>query len=88
MASAGKCLVMRETSRSRVKDNAKLKAMLHDAISLSTCNAILPLRDVKLANTTLYLFMFSFMLHFEQYSIFNISQKLNCIASCKKNCIV
>jgi hypothetical protein len=31
-----------------------LKAMLHGAIFLATCNAILLLRDVKLPNTSLH----------------------------------
>jgi hypothetical protein len=31
-----------------------LKAMLHSAIFLATCNAILLLRDVKLPNTSLH----------------------------------
>ena len=40
-----------------VYDNAHnffLKAMLHGAIFLATCNAILLLRDVKLPNTSLH----------------------------------
>jgi hypothetical protein len=32
----------------------RLKAMLHGAIFLATCNAILLLRDVKLPNTSLH----------------------------------
>jgi hypothetical protein len=40
-----------------------LKAMLHGAISLATCNAILLLRDVKLPNTSLYLFNFAIIMH-------------------------
>ena len=33
---------------------ATLKALSHDAIFLATCNAILLLRDVELANTRLH----------------------------------
>jgi hypothetical protein len=32
----------------------RIKALLHDAIFLATCNAILLLRDVKLASTILH----------------------------------
>ena len=34
--------------------HVRLKAMLHGAIFLATCNAILLLRDVKLPNTSLH----------------------------------
>jgi hypothetical protein len=36
------------------KGSKSLKAMLHGAIFLATCNAILLLRDVKLPNTSLH----------------------------------
>jgi hypothetical protein len=37
-----------------IDKHAPLKAMLHGAIFLATCNAILLLRDVKLPNTSLH----------------------------------
>jgi hypothetical protein len=47
-------------------DNNKLKAMLHGAIFLATCNAILLLRDVKLPNTSLHYTPLMFSQHIEQ----------------------
>jgi hypothetical protein len=50
------------------------KAMLHGAIFLATCNAILLLRDVKLPNTSLYytpLLMFS--QHIENSSLISLN---------------
>ena len=37
-----------------VSKKLNLKALSHDAIFLATCNAILLLRDVKLANTSFH----------------------------------
>jgi hypothetical protein len=68
-----------------------VKAMLHGAIFLATCNAILLLRDVKLPNTSLHYIPLMFSQHIENsslISLINIFQEQNCIASCKKNCTV
>jgi hypothetical protein len=54
------------------------KAMLHGAIFLATCNAILLLRDVKLPNTSLHYTPLMFSQHIEnssQISLINISQE-------------
>jgi hypothetical protein len=69
----------------------EVKVMLHAAIFLATCNAILLLRDVKLPNTSLHYTPLMFSQHIENsslISLINISQEQNCIASCKKNCTV
>ena len=42
-----------------------VKAMLHGAIFLATCNAILLLRDVKLPNTSLHYTPLTFSQHIE-----------------------
>jgi hypothetical protein len=55
-----------------------LKAMLHGAIFLATCNAIILLRDVKLPNTSLHYTPLMFSQHIENYSLIsliNISQE-------------
>jgi hypothetical protein len=55
-----------------------LKAMLHGAIFLATCNAILLLRDVKLPNTSLRYTPLMFSQHIENsllISLINISQE-------------
>jgi hypothetical protein len=55
-----------------------LKAMLHGAIFLATCNAILLLRDVKLPNTSLRYTPLMFSQHIENsslVSLINISQE-------------
>ena len=55
-----------------------MKAMLHGAIFLATCNAILLLRDVKLANTSLHYTPLMFSQHIENsslISLINISQE-------------
>jgi hypothetical protein len=55
-----------------------LKAMLHGAILLATCNAILLLRDVKLPNTSLHYTPLMFSEHIENsslISLINISQE-------------
>jgi hypothetical protein len=46
-------------------DYVLLKAMLHGAICLATCNAILLLRDVKLPNTSLHYTPLMFSQHIE-----------------------
>jgi hypothetical protein len=54
------------------------KAMLHGAIFLATCNAILLLRDVKLPNTSLHYTPLMFSQHIENSSLIlliNISQE-------------
>jgi Holliday junction resolvasome RuvABC endonuclease subunit len=54
------------------------KAMLHGAIFLATCNAILLLRDVKFPNTSLHYTPLMFSQHIENYSLIsliNISQE-------------
>jgi hypothetical protein len=54
-----------------------LKAILHGAIFLATCNAILLLRDVKLPNTNLHYTPLMFSQHIENSSLIlliNISQ--------------
>jgi hypothetical protein len=52
-----------------------LKALLHDAIFLATCIAILR--------------VFMNSLQIKQSSLIYMSQnQINCVASCKKNCIV
>jgi hypothetical protein len=54
-----------------------LKAMLHGAIFLATCNAILLLSDVKLPNTSLHCTPLMFSQHIENsslISLINISQ--------------
>jgi hypothetical protein len=50
--------------------------MLHGAIFLATCNAILLLRDVKLPNTSLHYTPLMFSQHIELFTdfIINISQ--------------
>jgi hypothetical protein len=56
----------------------ELKAMLHGAIFLATCNAILLLRDVKLPNTSLHYTPLMFSQHIENsslISLINISQE-------------
>ena len=53
-------------------------AMLHGAIFLATCNAILLLRDVKLPNTSLHYTPLMFSQHIENsslISLINISQE-------------
>jgi hypothetical protein len=56
--------------------------MLHDAIFLATCNAILLFRDVKLPNTSLHYTPLMFSQHIEnssQISLINSSQEeLHC----------
>ena len=55
-----------------------IKAMLHGAIFLATCNAILLLRDVKLSNTSLHYTPLMFSQHIENsslISLINISQE-------------
>jgi hypothetical protein len=55
-----------------------VKAMLHGAIFLATCNAILLLRDVKLPNTSLHYTPLMFSHHIENsslISLINISQE-------------
>jgi hypothetical protein len=57
---------------------AIFKAMLHGAIFLATCNAILLLRDVKLPNTSLHCTPLMFSQHIENsslISLINISQE-------------
>ena len=56
----------------------RVKAMLHGAIFLATCNAILLLRDVKLPNTSLHYTPLMFSQHIENsslISLINISQE-------------
>ena len=79
----GKYVILRENLASE-----SLKAMLHDAIFLATCNAVLLFNDVKLPNTSFY---FSLLMHspqFQQSLLINISQAWNNVASCKKNSTV
>ena len=66
----------------KVRDNTELvlalKAMLHGAIFLATCNAILLLRDVKLPSTSLHYIPLMFSEHIENsslISLINISQE-------------
>ena len=62
----------------RVATSTSVKAMLHGAIFLATCNAILLLRDVKLPNTSLHYTPLMFSQHIEnslQISLINISQE-------------
>ncbi len=49
------------------------KAMSHGAIFLATCNAILLLRDVNLANTRLHYILLMYSSHIKQSSLINIS---------------
>jgi hypothetical protein len=59
-------------------DYNTLKAMLHGAIFLATCNAILLLRDVKLPNRSLHYTPLMFSQHIENsslISLINISQE-------------
>jgi hypothetical protein len=54
------------------------KAMIHGAIFLATCNAVLFLRDVKLPNTSLHYTSLMFSQHIENSSLIspiNISQE-------------
>jgi hypothetical protein len=54
------------------------KAMLHGAIFLATCNAILLLRDVKLPNTSIHYTPLMFSQHIENsslISLINITQE-------------
>jgi hypothetical protein len=44
----------RGTREMKIRHASTVKAMLHGAIFLATCNAILLLRDVKLPNTSLH----------------------------------
>ena len=58
--------------------NRAFKAMLHGAIFIATCNAILLLRDVKLSNTSLHYTPLMFSQHIENsslISLINISQE-------------
>ena len=58
-----------------------IKAMLHGAIFLATCNAILLLRDVKLPNTSLRYTPLMFSQHIENsslISLINIVVVINC----------
>ena len=64
-----------------------LKAMLHGAIFLATCNAILLLRDVKLPNTSLHYTPLMFSQHIENsslISLINISQEQNSLQVARK----
>jgi hypothetical protein len=57
---------------------SSVKAMLHGAIFLATCNAILLLRDIKLPNTSLPYTPLMFSQHIENsslISLINISQE-------------
>ena len=65
-------------TRNRSKDCTSVKAMLHGAIFLATCSAILLLRDVKLPNTSLHYTPLMFSQHIENsslISLINISQE-------------
>jgi hypothetical protein len=65
-------------SHASEEENCALKAMLHGAIFLATCNAILLLRDVKLPNTSLHYAPLMFSQHIENsslISLINISQE-------------
>ena len=53
--------------------NSFVKAMSHGAIFLATCNAILLLRDINLANTRLHYILLMYSSHFKQSSLINIS---------------
>ena len=53
------------------KNLHELKAMLHGAIFLATCNAILLLRDVKLPNTSLHYTPLMFSQHIENFYRFH-----------------
>jgi hypothetical protein len=59
-------LILRDTNRDIFKH---FKAMLHGAIFLATCNAILLLRDVKLPNTSLHYTPLMFSQHIENSSL-------------------
>jgi hypothetical protein len=67
----------------RIVSLSLLKAMLHGAIFLATCNAILLLRDVNLPNTSLHYTPLMFFQHIENSSLISL---INISASCKKNC--
>jgi hypothetical protein len=61
-----------------IQKSYTLKVMLHGAIFLETCNAILLLRDVKLPNTSLHCTPLMFSQHIENsslISLINISQE-------------
>ena len=45
---------------------ANIKAMSHGALFLATCNAILLLRDVNLANTRLHYILLMYSSHIKQ----------------------
>jgi hypothetical protein len=60
---------------------ASIKAMSHGAIFLATCNAILLLRDVNVANTRLHYILLMCSPHIKQSSLINnsyISVELHC----------
>jgi hypothetical protein len=60
------------------ENQTEVKAMLHGAIFLATCNAILLLRDVKLPNTSFHYTPLMFSQHIENSSLtslINISQE-------------
>jgi hypothetical protein len=50
--------------------------MLHGAIFLATCNAILLLRDVKLPNTSLHYAPLMFSQHIENSSLISLIKSL------------
>jgi hypothetical protein len=60
------------------ENQTEVKAMLHGAIFLATCNAILLLRNVKLPNPSLHYPPLMFSQHIENsslISLINISQE-------------
>ena len=57
----------------RVNVNQTIKAELHDTIFLSTCNATLLLRDVKLSNTCVHCGLRKYFSHIKHSSLVNIS---------------
>ena len=74
-----RAIVVRKLKQGRTKSSKStsmtwtLKAMSHGAIFLATCNAILLLRDVNLANTRLCYILLMYSSHIKHSSLVNIS---------------
>ena len=66
------CLLMLFQNKQNI---FRLKALSHSAIFLATCNAILLLGDVKLANTSFHHSLLIYFLHSKHLSQIYISQE-------------
>ena len=64
-----------------------LSAMSHGAIFLATCNTILLLRGVNLANTRLHYILLMYSSHIKQSSLINMLQGLYCTKNLSLKCL-